>query len=69
MRVRIDRDGGNTHADASNYLYMLSDLTTGRNRSVVFDVRGAGAMVFARFQHWHGSPWVLEVTIVLIFFT
>jgi hypothetical protein len=61
MTSTYDRDGGNDGADASNFVYMLRDPATGRNRSVVFDVRGAGAMVFARFQHWHGSPWVLEV--------
>ena len=61
MASTFDRDGGNKGADASNYVYMIRDAQSGRNRSVVFDIRGAGAMLFARFQHWHGSPWVLEI--------
>ncbi len=50
MRSTYDRSGGN--ADASNFLYQLGD-----DFNVTLDVEGAGALMFMRYNHWHGSPW------------
>jgi hypothetical protein len=52
MLSTYDRSGGNEGADASHFLYQLSD-----NFNVSMDVEGPGMLVFARFNHWHGSPW------------
>jgi hypothetical protein len=52
MRSTYDRAGGNEGADASHFLYQLSDTN-----SVTLDVTGAGILYFARYNHWHGSPW------------
>lgn len=54
MRSTYDRSGGN--ADASHFLYQLSD-----SRNVTLDVAGPGVLYFARFNHWHGSPWHFQV--------
>ncbi len=50
MRSTYDRSGGN--ADASNFLYQLSD-----DFNVTLDLQGPGILVFSRYNHWHGSPW------------
>ncbi len=52
MLSTYDRSGANEGADASHFLYQLSD-----NFNVSMDIEGAGMLVFARFNHWHGSPW------------
>lgn len=52
MRSTYDRQGGNEGADASHFLYQVSD-----DFNVTLDVRSAGILYFARFNHWHGSPW------------
>ncbi len=56
MRSTYDRRGGNESADASHFLYQES-----KTRSVPLDVSGPGILVFARYNHWHGSPWHYEV--------
>lgn len=56
MRSTYDRKGGNERADASHYLYQLAE-----DRNVTLDVEGAGILYFARYNHWHGSPWIYEV--------
>ncbi len=56
MRSTYDRSGGNEGADASHFLYQQSD-----DRNVVLDLQGPGIVCFARFNHWHGSPWTHEV--------
>ncbi len=56
MRSTYDRSGGNEVADASHFLYQLAD-----DRNVTVDIEGRGVMVFARYNHWHGSPWHYEV--------
>ncbi|MDE3165415.1 MAG: DUF2961 domain-containing protein [Acidobacteriota bacterium] len=56
MRSTYDRAGGNERADASHFLYQLGD-----DRNVTLDVEGAGILYFARYNHWHGSPWHYEV--------
>jgi hypothetical protein len=56
MRSTYDRSGRNEGADASHFLYQLSD-----DRNVTLDVRGLGILYFARYNHWHGSPWHYEV--------
>jgi len=56
MRSTYDRRGGNEGADASHFLYQdREDL------NVSLDVEGRGVLAFARFNHWHGSPWTFEV--------
>lgn len=50
MTGTFDRGGGN--ADPSNFLYQLAD-----DRNVTMDVMGSGVLEFARYNHWHGSPW------------
>jgi hypothetical protein len=52
MRSTYDRRGGNEGADASHFLYQTAD-----DRNVTLSVMGEGALVFARYNHWHGSPW------------
>jgi hypothetical protein len=56
MRSTYDRRGGNESADASHYLYQEAD-----DFSVPLDVQGPGILYFARYNHWHGSPWHYEV--------
>src|SRR2546423_13128655 len=56
MRSTYDRRGGNEAADASHFLYQL-----GEDRNVTLDVAGPGILYFARYNHWHGSPWHYEV--------
>jgi hypothetical protein len=52
MRSTYDRRGGNEGADASHFLYQLAD-----DYNVTLDVEGPGVLYFARYNHWHGSPW------------
>jgi hypothetical protein len=52
MRSTYDRRGGNEGADASHFLYQLAD-----DNNVTLDVEGRGILYFARYNHWHGSPW------------
>lgn len=52
MRSTYDRSGGNEGADASHFLFQLSDTN-----NVTLDVAGSGILYFARYNHWHGSPW------------
>ena len=52
MRSTYDRTGGNEGADASHFLYQRAD-----DFNVALDVEGPGVFYFARFNHWHGSPW------------
>src|SRR5438874_8875378 len=56
MRSTYDRRGGNEGADASHFLYQLAE-----NKNVTLDIQGAGVLYFARYNHWHGSPWCYEV--------
>jgi hypothetical protein len=56
MRSTYDRAGGNEGADASHFLYQQAD-----DFNVALDVEGAGVLYFARYNHWHGSPWHYEV--------
>lgn len=52
MRSTYDRSGGNEGADASHFLYQLAG-----DFNVSLDVEGPGVLYFARYNHWHGSPW------------
>src|SRR5690242_9067727 len=52
MRSTYDRAGGNEGADASHFLYQLSETN-----NVTLDIAGPGILYFARYNHWHGSPW------------
>jgi len=56
MRSTYDRLGGNHTADASHFLYQEAD-----DFNVTLDVAGPGVLYFARYNHWHGSPWHYEV--------
>ena len=56
MRSTYDRRGGNESADASHFLYQESNTF-----NVSLDVEGPGILYFARYNHWHGSPWHYEV--------
>ncbi|MEX0643028.1 MAG: DUF2961 domain-containing protein [Pirellulales bacterium] len=56
MRSTYDRRGFNEGADASHFLYQLAD-----DFNVTLDVEGPGVLYFARYNHWHGSPWHYEV--------
>jgi hypothetical protein len=56
MRSTYDRRGRNEGADASHFLYQLAD-----DFNVTLDVAGPGVLYFARYNHWHGSPWHYEV--------
>jgi hypothetical protein len=58
MRSTYDRAGGNEGADASHFLYQQAD-----DFNVSLDVQGKGVLYFARFNHWHGSPWHFEVDV------
>jgi hypothetical protein len=59
MRSTYDRRGGNEGADASHFLYQLAD-----DFNVTLDVPGPGVLYFARFNHWHGSPWHFKIDCV-----
>ena len=52
MRSTYDRRGGNEGADASHFLFQKAD-----DFNVTLDVAGEGILYFARYNHWHGSPW------------
>src|SRR5947208_13531741 len=52
MRSTYDRRGGNEGADASHFLYQAAD-----DFNVTLDIEGRGILCFARYNHWHGSPW------------
>jgi Protein of unknown function (DUF2961) len=52
MRSTYDRTGGNEGADASHFLYQVSD-----DFNVTLDLEGSGVLLFSRYNHWHGSPW------------
>ena len=53
MRSTYDRRGRNEGADASHFLYQEAD-----DFNVTLDVEGhPGFLYFARYNHWHGSPW------------
>jgi hypothetical protein len=56
LRSTYDRFGGNEGADASHFLYQLDE-----SHNVTLDVDGPGVLYFARFNHWHGSPWNFTV--------
>src|SRR5579859_5275454 len=56
MRSTYDRCGGNEGADASHFLYQLAD-----DRNITLDLQGSGLLCFARYNHWHGSPWHYEI--------
>lgn len=56
MRSTYDRRGGNESADASHFLYQEA-----KDFNVTLDVAGPGMLYFARYNHWHGSPWHYEV--------
>jgi hypothetical protein len=56
MRSTYDRLGHNHHADASHFLYQEDDRF-----NVTLDVANGGILYFARYNHWHGSPWHYEV--------
>lgn len=56
MRSTYDRAGGNERADAAHFLYQLSE-----KEHVTLDLAGRGVLYFARYNHWHGSPWTYEV--------
>jgi len=56
MRSTYDRTGGNETADAGHFLYQEAD-----NFNVTLDVETPGVLYFARYNHWHGSPWHYEV--------
>jgi hypothetical protein len=56
LRSTYDRSGGNESADASHFLYQERD-----DFNVTLDVEGKGVLYFARYNHWHGSPWHYEV--------
>jgi len=59
LRSTYDRRGGNEGADASHFLYQLAD-----DFNVTLDVPGPGVLYFARFNHWHGSPWHFKIDCV-----
>src|ERR1700733_14158829 len=52
LRSTYDRKGGNEGADPSHYLYQLRD-----DFNVALDLEAPGVLYFARYNHWHGSPW------------
>lgn len=56
MRSTYDRRGRNESADASHFLYQERD-----DFNVSLDIEGPGVLYFARYNHWHGSPWHYEV--------
>ena len=63
MRSTYDRSGGNEGADASHFLYQSAN-----DFSVTLDVSGSGALYFARYNHWHGSPGITKSTARIISF-
>ena len=56
MRSTYDRRGGNEGADASHFLYQLAE-----DENITLDIEGPGILYFARYNHWHGSPWHYQV--------
>jgi hypothetical protein len=52
LRSTYDRAGGNEAADASHFLWQDGD-----DFNVTLDLAGPGILYFARYNHWHGSPW------------
>lgn len=56
LRSTYDRRGGNEGADTSHFLYQQAD-----DFNVALDLEGPGILYFARYNHWHGSPWHYEV--------
>lgn len=56
MRSTYDRSGGNERADAAHFLRQHAD-----DFNVTLDVVGPGVLYFARYNHWHGSPWHYQV--------
>ncbi len=52
LRSTYDRKGGHEGPDASHFLYQLAD-----DDNVVLELEGEGIITFARYNHWHGSPW------------
>jgi D-arabinan exo alpha-(1,3)/(1,5)-arabinofuranosidase (non-reducing end) len=52
MRSTYDRSGGNEGADASHFLFQ-----TAEDSNVTLDLDSPGILYFARYNHWHGSPW------------
>ena len=50
MPTTASRTGDNS--DPGNFLYQLPE-----ERNVTMDVTGPGVLAFARYNHWHGSPW------------
>jgi hypothetical protein len=52
MRSTFDRSGGNDNADAAHFIRQIDDT-----HNVVIDETGPGILWFARYNHWHGSPW------------
>ncbi len=56
LRSTYDRTGGNERADASHFLYQLPG-----DVNVPLHIEGRGVLYFARYNHWHGSPWHYEV--------
>ena len=56
MRSTHDPTGGNEYADASHFI-----RRDAAGLSVPLDLHGPGVLVFARHNHWHGSPWHYQV--------
>src|ERR1051326_618005 len=56
MRSTSDRGGGMEGAVPSHFLYQTAD-----DFNVTLDVAGPGILYFARYNHWHGSPWHYEI--------
>jgi hypothetical protein len=52
MRSTFDRAGGNENADAAHFIRQIDDT-----HNVALDELGPGILWFARYNHWHGSPW------------
>lgn len=52
MRSTFDRAGGNENADAAHFIRQVDDT-----HNVALDELGPGILWFARYNHWHGSPW------------
>jgi hypothetical protein len=52
MRSTFDRSGGNENADAAHFIRQVNDT-----HNVALDELGPGMLWFARYNHWHGSPW------------
>src|SRR6476659_8443873 len=56
MRSTFDRSGGNDNADAAHFIRQVDDT-----HNVALDENGPGILWFARYNHWHGSPWQYRV--------